>query len=65
MKPGDLVRFEYPAYPCRDDELLGIVVSDSDCVDEDGTRYKEVWWMDKDRVSPIKIEYLEVLNETR
>ena len=67
MKNGDLVRFDYPASLTdgSSEELFGVIVSDSDVVDKNGTKFKEVWWMDKDRVSPIKVEYLEVLSETR
>ena len=67
MKLGDLVRFNYPIEN-QTEELIGIIVSDGAFFDEpDGSRsrFKDVWWMNKDRISPIKIEFLEVLSEGR
>jgi len=69
MKTGDLVKFVYnDQHRFPDDLLLGLIVSESDpemVKNAHGYTYKDVWWMSKDRVSPIKVEYLEVVNEGR
>ena len=64
MNAGDLVEFNHPSmeHNHKIEKLLGLIVSDSVCLSEDGTKYKDVWWIEKDRVSPIKVEYLKVLS---
>jgi hypothetical protein len=59
MKFGDLVKFIHKG---QVDLLLGIIVSDrKDNENINHPDVQDVWWMSKDRVSPIKTDYLEVL----
>ena len=63
MKSGDLVRFDYPIK--GEKELYGIIVNDSSIPCHEGNEYKEVRWFGKPRVRPIRIDYLEVISESR
>ena len=65
LKEGDLVRWNYPVENKYKMESIGLIVADSDIVSETETVYKDVWWMSENRVSPIKVEYLEVIGEDR
>ena len=59
LEIGDLVLFNYQGN--TSDNLIGLVVGESDSL---APYYaKEIYWMEKDRVSPVKVEYLERLNE--
>lgn len=59
LEVGDLVRFSYQGN--TSDNLIGLVVGESDSLAPYDA--KEIYWMEKDRVSPVKVEYLELLNE--
>ena len=61
MKIGDLVLFNYQGN--TSDNLIGLVVGESDRLAPYDA--KEIYWMEKDRVSPVKVDYLERLNENR
>ena len=59
LEIGDLVLFNYQGN--TSDNLIGLVVGESDSLAPYDA--KEIYWMEKDRVSPVKVEYLERLNE--
>jgi hypothetical protein len=59
LEVGDLVLFSYQGN--TSDNLIGLVVGESDSLAPYDA--KEIYWMEKDRVSPVKVEYLELLNE--
>ena len=59
LEVGDLVLFSYQGN--KSDNLIGLVVGESDSLAPYDA--KEIYWMEKDRVSPVKVEYLELLNE--
>ena len=61
MKIGDLVLFNYQGN--TSDNLIGLVVGESDRLAPYDA--KEIYWMEKDRVSPVKVADLERLNENR
>ena len=61
LEIGDLVLFNYQGN--TSDNLIGLVVGESDHLAPYDA--KEIYWMEKDRVSPVKVEYLERLNEKR
>lgn len=61
MQIGDLVLFNYEGN--TSDNLIGLIVGESDALEPHNA--KEIYWMEKDRVSPVKIEYLERLNDNR
>ena len=59
LEIGDLVLFNYQGN--TSDNLIGLVVGESDSLAPYDA--KEIYWREKDRVSPGKVEYLERLNE--
>ena len=59
LEIGDLVLFNYQGN--TSDNLIGLVVGESDSLAPYDAR--EIYWMEKDRVSPVKVEYLKRLNE--
>lgn len=64
MKFGDLVMFKWEGK--HQEDLIGLVLEDAypNCRSTDVKReYKDVWWMEKDRVSPVRTKYLEVISE--
>ena len=66
MKTGDLVRYNYEGKN-SDNSLIGIVMSDHYKAGNDKiyNSHRDIWWMCKDRISPVDIEYLEVVNDNR
>ena len=64
MKFGDLVMFKWDGE--NQEDLIGLVLEDSypACKPTDVKHeYKDIWWMEKDRVSPVRTKYLEVISE--
>ena len=59
LEIGDLVLFNHEGN--TSDNLIGLVVGDYD--PKDLHEAKEIYWMEKNRVSPVKVKYLERLNE--
>ena len=59
LELGDLVLFNHNGNTT--DNLVGLVVGDYK--NEDNLDIKEIYWMEKDRVSPVKVEYLELINK--
>ena len=62
LEAGDLVLFNYKGN--TEDNLIGLVLGDHTATKAEGD-IKDVYWMEKNRVSPVKAEYLERLNEKR
>ena len=68
MKRGDLVVFSYsvpPKYEEGEKDLYGIIVSNSVTTCHEGKEFRDVIWFGRPRVRPIRIDYLEVLSESR
>ena len=63
LEIGDLVLFNYEGN--TSDNLIGLVLGDYEGTSAFKGEVKEIYWMEKDRVSPVKVEYLERLNEKR
>jgi len=59
LEIGDLVLFNYEGN--TSDNLIGLVVGESDSLAPYDA--KEIYWMEKDRVSPVKVEYLELISK--
>ena len=65
MKIGDLVKYNYKGK--NPDNLIGIVMSNH-YKTGNGKIYechRGVWWMCKDRISPVSTEYLEIISDSR
>lgn len=68
MKRGDLVLFCYPISPKYEEgekDLYGIIVNNSVTSCHEGKKYRDVMWFGHSRVRPIRIDYLEVVSESR
>ena len=65
LKIGDLVRFNHPFHTPKSEEIVGMVVGDSVRVGSDGSSYRDIWWMIKERISPINLDYLELISESK
>ena len=68
MKRGDLVVFRHhvpPKYEEGEKDLYGIVVNNSVTTCHNGKEFRDVKWFDRPRVRPIRIDYLEVVSESR
>ena len=64
MKFGDLVMLKWEGE--NQEDLIGLVLEDSYRDREShGVKheYKDIWWMEKDRVSPVRTKYLQVISE--
>ena len=68
MKRGDLVVFRHhvpPKYEEGEKDLYGIIVNNSVTTCHNGKEFRDVRWFGRPRVRPIRIDYLEVVSESR